>query len=265
MRDKENAQKRFSPLSITFALLLFVAIGAAAAYAIQMMNAKAPVELVVLKADQDDFKTKAEVIETDKSAENNSTVFTLLDELSSAKDEVEVLNLEPSSPELPEVKIEEPANDKPVNEDAVNEEPQEADDKANEAETTDIAALDEQDNKASDTASEAEQADKAAPTSRPAAPRIVKKDIVKDGPSMMVQLAAFRNQEKAQEIASLLTKKHSERLQGLSLGVMQIDTGSSGIFWRVITEALPNEDARALCDSLKRAGQDCILRKATIQ
>ena len=94
MRDEENAEKRFSPLSIALALLLFVAIGAAAAYAIQMMNAKAPVELVVLKADQNDFKTKAEVIETDKSAENNSTVFTLLDELSSAKDEVEVLNLE---------------------------------------------------------------------------------------------------------------------------------------------------------------------------
>ena len=260
MRDEENAQKRFSPLSITLALLLFVAIGAAAAYGIQMMNAKAPVELVVLKADQDDFKTKAEVIETDKSAENNSTVFTLLDELSSAKEEVEVLNLEPSSPELPEVKIDEPANEKPA-----NEEPQEVEDKASEADTTDIAELDEQDKKANDTASEAEQADSAAPTSRPAAPRIVKKDIVKDGPSMMVQLAAFRNQEKAQEIASLLTKKHSERLQGLTLGVMQIDTGSSGIFWRVITEALPNEDARALCDSLKRAGQDCILRKATIQ
>lgn len=258
MRDEENAQKRFSPLSITLALLLFVAIGAAVAYGIQMMTAKAPVELIVLKADQGDFKTKAEIIETDKSAENNSTVFTLLDELSSAKEEVEVLNLEPSSPELPEVKIEEPAN----------EEPQKAEDKANEEDTTDIAKLDEQDQKADGKAKEAEKAETAetaAPASRPAAPRIVKKDIVKDGPSMMVQLAAFRNQEKAQEIASLLTKKHSERLQGLTLGVMQIDTGSSGIFWRVITEALPNEDARALCDSLKRAGQDCILRKATIQ
>ena len=110
---------------------------------------------------------------------------------------------------------------------------------------------------------EAEQP--AAPATRPAAPRIVKKDIVKDGPSMMVQLAAFRDQDKAQEIASLLTEKHAERLQGLTLGVMQIDTGSSGIFWRVITEALPNIDARSLCDSLKRAGQDCILRKANIQ
>ena len=256
MRDEDNAQKRFSPLSITLALLLFVAIGAAAAYGIQMMSAKAPVELVVLKADQGDFKTKAEAVKTDDSAESNSTVFTLLDELSSSKEEVEILNLEPSSPELPEVKIEEPANEQPV-----NEEPQ----KAEAEDTPQLAQADKPAETKKEEAKESETAETAAPATRPTAPRIVKKDLIKEGPSMMVQLAAFRNQEKAQEIASLLTKKHSERLQGLTLGVMQIDTGSSGIFWRVITEALPNEDARALCDSLKRAGQDCILRKATIQ
>ena len=258
MRDEDNAQKRFSPLSITLALLLFVAIGAAVAYGIQMMSAKAPVELVVLKADQGDFKTKAEAVKTDDSAESNSTVFTLLDELSSSKEEVEILNLEPSSPELPEVKIEEPANEQPV-----NEEPKKAE--AEVEETQPLAQADKPADAKKEEAKESETAETAAPATRPTAPRIVKKDLIKEGPSMMVQLAAFRNQEKAQEIASLLTKKHSERLQGLTLGVMQIDTGSSGIFWRVITEALPNEDARALCDSLKRAGQDCILRKANIQ
>ena len=260
MRE-DDVQRRFSPLSITIALLLIVAIGAAAAYGIQMMSAKAPVELVVLKADESAFKTKAEVVKVDDSAENNSTVFTLLDELSSAKEEVEVLNLDPSSPELPEITI-----DKVDEKDAQNEElavqGDQSDEVRDKADNQD-AAKEQQVAQTEMANTEAEQP--AAPATRPAAPRIVKKDIVKGGPSMMVQLAAFRDQDKAQEIASLLTEKHAERLQGLTLGVMQIDTGSSGIFWRVITEALPNIDARSLCDSLKRAGQDCILRKANIQ
>ena len=255
MRD-DDTTRRFSPLSIALGILLIGAIGAAAAFSIQMMSAKAPVDLVVLKADEGDFKTKAEAVSVDKSAENSSTVFTLLDELSSAKEEVEVLNLEPSSPELPEVKVEEPAL----------EAPQDTDKETAETDIADAQAL-EQVAETDDTSSQADTSDEdpITPTQRPASPRVVKKDIVKEGPSMMVQLAAFRDQKKAQEIASLLTEKHIERLQGLTLGVMQIDTGSSGIFWRVITEALPNEDARALCDGLKRAGQDCILRKATIQ
>lgn len=265
MRD-EDSQKRFSPLSITIALILFVAIGAAAAYGIQMMSAKAPVDLVVLKADQGDFKTKAEAVNIDKSAEGNSTVFNLLDELSSAKEDVEVLNLEPSSPELPELKIDEPQNEEPQNEEPQNEVPQNEDAIAQTEAKQDADPSSSTTGEATDSTETAVAEDQpAAPTKRPAAPRVVKKNIVKDGPSMMVQLAAFRNQAKAQEIASLLTEKHADRLQGLTLGVMQIDTGSSGIFWRVITEALPNEDARALCDSLKRAGQDCILRKANIQ
>ena len=260
MRDDE-AQRRFSPLSITIALILFVVIGVAAAYGVQMMSAKAPVDLVVLKADQGDFKTKAEIVSVDKSAESNSTVFNLLDELSSAKEEVEVLNLEPSSPELPELKIDKPQNEAPQNEAPQTEEV--VSQTEEEGETNPSSSVTDETKQSAETSLAEEQP--AAPAKRPAAPRIVKKNIVKDGPSMMVQLAAFRDQAKAQEIASLLTEKHADRLQGLTLGVMQIDTGSSGIFWRVITEALPNEDARALCDSLKRAGQDCILRKANIQ
>ena len=82
---------------------------------------------------------------------------------------------------------------------------------------------------------------------------------------MMVQLAAFRDQQKAEEVAALLTEKHKSRLQGLGLGIMPIETNNSGVFWRVITEALPSEDARNLCDELKRAGQDCIFRKVATQ
>lgn len=79
----------------------------------------------------------------------------------------------------------------------------------------------------------------------------------------MVQLAAFREQVKAEQAAALLSEKHKARLLSLQLGIMSVDTGSSGIFWRVITEPLPATDARNICTALKSAGQDCILRKIT--
>jgi len=115
----------------------------------------------------------------------------------------------------------------------------------------------------------------AAPAPRPAIPkqaarspdktRIITKPVVTDPnkPQMMVQLAAFRKQEKAEQAAAILGRDHKDRLNGSELGVMQIDAGSSGIFWRVITPALAPQDARQICDRLKRAGQDCILRRVT--
>ena len=79
----------------------------------------------------------------------------------------------------------------------------------------------------------------------------------------MVQLAAFRNREKAETASALLTEKHNKRLMGLMLGVMQVEAKNSTMFWRVITEPLPPKDARKICGDLKRSGQDCILGKAT--
>ena len=82
-------------------------------------------------------------------------------------------------------------------------------------------------------------------------------------PTYMVQLAAFRKEDVAAEQAGLLLKKHEKRLQGATLGTISIDTGDNGIFWRVVSEPLPREAADTICASLKRAGQDCILRKFT--
>ena len=82
-------------------------------------------------------------------------------------------------------------------------------------------------------------------------------------PTYMVQLAAFRKEDIAAEQAGLLLKKHEKRLQGATLGTISIDTGDNGIFWRVVSEPLPREAADTICASLKRAGQDCILRKFT--
>ena len=82
-------------------------------------------------------------------------------------------------------------------------------------------------------------------------------------PTYMVQLAAFRKEDIAAEQAGLLLKKHKKRLQGATLGTISIDTGDNGIFWRIVSEPLPREAADTICASLKRAGQDCILRKFT--
>jgi hypothetical protein len=76
-----------------------------------------------------------------------------------------------------------------------------------------------------------------------------------------VQLAAFSKQEKAKQQAAILMEKHKKRLNSISLEVTKIDTGSSGIYWRVITQELNETLAISICDLLKSAGQDCIVRK----
>ena len=76
-----------------------------------------------------------------------------------------------------------------------------------------------------------------------------------------VQLAAFAKREKAKQQAAILMEKHKNRLNGIMLEVTKIDTGSSGIYWRVITEPLLQDRAVSTCNLLKSAGQDCIVRK----
>ena len=78
---------------------------------------------------------------------------------------------------------------------------------------------------------------------------------------MMVQLAAFREEDKARTAAALLNEKHKARLNGYSLGVSSVTSTDDQLFWRVITDALPKQDALSVCEELKRAGQDCILRQ----
>ena len=82
-----------------------------------------------------------------------------------------------------------------------------------------------------------------------------------DGPVFVIQLAAFRNDDKAKEIASLLSEKHSSRLQGVRLQTMRLDTGSNGVFFRVVSAPMSRADAENTCTKLRQAGQDCFLRK----
>ena len=93
--------------------------------------------------------------------------------------------------------------------------------------------------------------------------KIKKRVIVIEGdePLYMIQLAAFRNAEKATEMAKILSQKHKTRLQDADLETMSVDTGSNGIFYRVISAPLPRPDADKICGVLRRSGQDCFLRK----
>lgn len=93
---------------------------------------------------------------------------------------------------------------------------------------------------------------------KPAAKPAIKQS---DGPVFVIQLAAFRNDEKAKEIASLLSEKHSSRLQGVRLQTMRLDTGNNGVFFRVVSAPMLRADAENTCTKLRRAGQDCFLRK----
>ena len=97
------------------------------------------------------------------------------------------------------------------------------------------------------------------PKSKPAPPK--RPSVEGDEPLYLVQLAAFRNADTAREQAAMLVGKHQSRLGGVDLGTMKVDAGENGIFWRVITEPLDRTEADGLCAALKRAGQDCILRK----
>ncbi len=80
-------------------------------------------------------------------------------------------------------------------------------------------------------------------------------------PLYRVQLAAFKNEQKAMQVAALLMEKHRSRLGQSTVGITLHDAKEQGIFWRVVTDPMPRGDASNLCKTLKSAGQDCILRK----
>ena len=82
-----------------------------------------------------------------------------------------------------------------------------------------------------------------------------------DEPLYMIQLAAFRDAKKANEMARILSEKHKSRLNNVDLETMKVDTGSNGIFHRIVSIPLPRQDADKICGILRRSGQDCFLRK----
>lgn len=267
MRETDEPKQRISPLLMVGALIVIAAAIIAGSFMLRMVTDQAPVNVVVLEADTTSFKEKPPEQAKSEDAGAKSSVMTMLDDIADNKEEIEILSLKPDAPEMPEVSVEtSQAEETPSQPQATQETPSDTNEvEQNIAEAKPEAEPEPKTPSSIDEAVEAVAAsEEVKPKKRPIKPLVIENPVA-TGPSMMVQLAAFRNQEKAQEVAALLTEKHKERLFGLILGVMQADTGSSGVFWRVTTEPLPTQDARALCDALKRAGQDCIFRKVAVQ
>ena len=258
-------------------------------------------DVPIIKAEATAYKERPEEPGGLQIDHQNSSVMTILEKLDPADETIDRLQLPEAEPELPPVRLAEnaagqetkpPANppaesknqdrqstpaDKMALKKVADDEAPEKDKPAKDtpaAKAGAVSAAGQEEAKAGDAQPDANQpAVTAAPAPRPAIPkqaarspdkaRIITKPVVTDPnkPQMMVQLAAFRKQEKAEQAAAILGRDHKDRLNGSELGVMQIDAGSSGIFWRVITPALAPQDARQICDRLKRAGQDCILRR----
>jgi len=131
--------------------------------------------------------------------------------------------------------------------------------KPNSDDPAQIAAKPEPAAKSEDKATNQSKAEKAAIS------KIKKRVIVIEGdtPLYMIQLAAFRSAAKADEMAKILSEKHKSRLSDVELETMQVDTGSNGVFYRIVSVPLPRADADKICGVLRRSGQDCFLRKFT--
>lgn len=268
VKGDRNSEKKWCSLLV----LVFITIGAGAVTYFLMP--------IFLPADQNDvqiitavdgpIKVKPDDVGGKAIKNQDSAVMSMI--ANNTKSDADVENLRPlsSEPELPPVTLAEEA-------------PKTAPEKETDNKTTiNIAKIDPKSTVSeiktstlksdNETVSEEKTENVKAPISLipTAKPEVKKKKSADvkpkktsntDDPLYRVQLAAFRNADKGTEVASLLTEKHRTRLNNTILETSKIETKDNGIFWRIVTEPLSRADADNLCTLLKRAGQDCILRK----
>lgn len=227
--------------------------------------------LVVLRADPTPFRVKPADGTQANVPNQDSTFMDLIDGNTEKNSQSEVISLSDPAPEPPpvplataeaeqdsaddgqaEVKDEGEKAPQPEAEQIVTAKPS----TGSEAETSD-----KQPEAVSAASAEDEPTDLTASLEPPAAPKARPAGAKDRRDWMMVQLAAFREEDKARTAAALLNEKHKARLSGYSLGVSSVTSTDGQLFWRVITDALPKQDALSVCEELKRAGQDCILRQ----
>ena len=241
--------------------------------------------LVVLRANSTPFKVKPATGTQADIPNQDSTFMNLIDGSADAEKSSEVISFPDPKPEPPPVAFIKPKDEKvqtarkstPVSQgtDAQIQQPtQKADDSSAQLADKDAGATGDQvfaggtqENimrpKAEQTKPKA--VDLTVALNTPAAPTPRPKLTKPAKDAMMVQLAAFRKQGKAKTAAALLNQKHAVRLQGYQLDVRSVKSTDGQLFWRVITDPLPKQDALSICEGLKRAGQDCIIRQVKAQ
>ena len=238
-------------------------------------------DVVYLKGDDTPYKVRPSEEGGQKIAHQDSRFMAFLDKGEDAGEEVEIISLNDNLPEPPPVQIE--PEKKPEKE--AEKEVGAAIDLTKLSSEKDVAAQpieretvlatpledlneinSDADNGAAKTGQTAEPDIIVAPvpTPKPENPAL-EKPTDPNTPMRQIQLAAFQSQNRADTAAALLSEKHKTRLKGYVLSANLITKADGGQFWRVMTGQIPTTEASAICDALKKAGQDCILRKANKQ
>ena len=289
-----NAAQRRGPgwlKLLSLGLVVVVGLGAAAIIVPPMLF-EPSADVALIKADEAPFKVKPQDPGGIEIPHTETTVMGMIDDLRQPEDATEVMSPPSAVPEMPPTPVDESGEvtmapepqpaapvagaDAPSSGQSGNQSSGASKDTPAgmvsdaTAETAGDASSEtangggsqlQTDTAADDAAAEANTGNvtTAMPQSKPAPPKRVV--VEGDEPLYVVQLAAFRKADTAREQAGLLAGKHKSRLDGAELGTMKTDTGDDGIFWRVVTEPMARADADQVCAALKRAGQDCILRK----
>ena len=279
--------KESSSFTRIFLLISFILSAVAVAsfgFWYSMQKSESISELPVLKPNNTVFKIKPEDPGGKVIPYQESQVLRILEGLTETDNRTEKLLLPDAAPELPPVALVEEKSDEEelfiqqkssvkhaensttISKDSLENKINPSDSEKNEIKLTDIIDQDNasielrntsnEDSKEKLTDNKNKQSLIVEPIKKPVPPKINSSNI-----TYKVQLAAFAKREKAKQQAAILMEKHKNRLNGIMLEVTKIDTGSSGIYWRVITEPLLQNHAVSTCNLLKSAGQDCIVRK----
>jgi len=257
---------------------LFIVAGIAAVLII-MTPLTGEGDVVYLQGDDTPYKVRPSEEGGQKIAHQDSRFMAFLDKGEDTIEEVEIVNLNDDLPEPPPIQLEEekkasaavdltklsPNTDapaKPIETETVLATPL--------IDANEINA--DADSGAAKTGQTTDPGIIAAPVPTPKPenptpkqPAKEKKPINPDTSIRQIQLAAFQSQNRADTAAALLSEKHKTRLKGYVLSANLITKADGGQFWRVMTGQIPATEAAAICDALKKAGQDCILRKANKQ
>ena len=252
--DTEDKQSHKSKLIWLVFLGIIIGLGAIGGFVIwPQLSLKTPADVIIVKAVVGPIKVRPLDSEGTTVAHQDLLVIDMLKNGVVNTDEVETLRPVLSSPEPPPIDGGKPEN---------------ATDQAS-SQTGNMVTVDKvpapanEAGNASTLSVTTPKADTAKPKPKPEKTIAQAPTKQGDGPAFVIQLAAFRSAEKAKEIANLLSEKHSSRLESIKLQTMRLDTGANGIFFRVVSPPLQRSVAETACAKLRRAGQDCFLRKFT--
>jgi hypothetical protein len=238
-------------------------------------------DVVYLQGDDTPYKVRPSEEGGQKIAHQDSRFMAFLDKGEDAGEEVEIVNLNDDLPEPPPIQLEDEKEAEASAAVDLTKLAPKTDAPAKPIETETVLATPlidaneintDADSGAAKTGQTTDPDIIAAPVPTPKPenptpkqPAKEKKPINPDPPIRQIQLAAFQSQNRADTAAALLSEKHKTRLKGYVLSANLITKADGGQFWRVMTGQIPATEAAAICDALKKAGQDCILRKANKQ